>query len=106
MNLSLKSIAKNLMLEVTSQIKNKALTIGGDILGTTVFIIALLVVAILVFFLGNITLAFFLSTVLGAYWKGFGAVAALYLLLVLILLMMKKSIKRSVANAVTKSNTP
>ncbi|TCC86280.1 phage holin family protein [Pedobacter hiemivivus] len=60
---------------------------------------AVIICFILAFLFGTLTLALFLSDVLGSYARGFGCVAALYLLLALIVYFTKeKYIEKAIIN--------
>jgi hypothetical protein len=69
--------------------------IFADIVTNTVVIVCF----ILAFLFGTVTLAFFLSDVLGTFTRGFGCVALIYIVLALIVYYMKeKYIEKAIIN--------
>ncbi len=71
----------------------------ADIITQTTFIVC----GVLAFLFGSVTLAFFLSDVLGSFTKGFGCVSLLYLLIALIVFFTKdKYIEKSIINFVIR----
>lgn len=61
--------------------------------------LAIIFGALLTFIFASITLAFFLGDLLNGNWKGFGIVAALYLVAVLLLKYNRQSLEKPIANA-------
>jgi hypothetical protein len=59
---------------------------------------AVVITLVLSFVFASLTLAYYLSDVLGTNWMGFGCVAILYLLIALVMKLNKKRIERPIAN--------
>lgn len=57
---------------------------------------------LLTFLFASFTLALFLGDVFHSYWKGFGSVAVLYMLLAIILFVAKKPIERPIVNILVR----
>jgi len=55
--------------------------------------------ALLAFIFASITLALFLGDLLGGNWKGFGIVAAIYIIIVLLLKYNRNSLEKPITNA-------
>ena len=85
---------KLLKLEVI----DRSTTIISTIIVELVIIIAL----VLTFLFASFTLALFLGDVLGANWKGFGAVALLYLLIAVVIILAKKPFERPIINVLVR----
>src|ERR1700742_5162432 len=54
---------------------------------------------VLAFIFGSVTLGFYLGSVLGSEWMGFGCVTLLYLLIAVIFIINKKGFERPIANS-------
>jgi preprotein translocase subunit SecY len=66
---------------------------------TDVFIILGLSITTL---FASITLALYLGEVLHSYWKGFGIVATLFIILIIFVMLFRKSLERPIVNALLK----
>lgn len=61
--------------------------------------VTVIIFFVMAFILGSVTLAFFLSDLLGSYTRGFGSVTLIYLLLALIVFLTKdKYIEKGIVN--------
>ena len=64
---------------------------------------AVLVISLMLTFLfASFTLALFLADCFHSYWKGFGAVALIYLIIAIIIMLAKGSFKRPIVNGLIK----
>ena len=70
-------------------------TILASLISDTVAIISM----VLAFMFASVTLAFYLGDVMGANWKGFGCVAAIYLVIAIVIKLNKKKLERPLVNA-------
>ncbi|GAB2697561.1 hypothetical protein GCM10027037_22090 [Mucilaginibacter koreensis] len=70
---------------------------AGAMIGTVIAVFSLLLFLFLLF-----TLALYLGEVLGAYWKGFGCVSLLFLIIVLVCVFAKKSVEKPLVNLLIK----
>ena len=59
---------------------------------------AVVITLVLAFIFASLTLAYYLSDVLGTNWMGFGCVAILYLLIALVIKLNKRRIEKPIAN--------
>lgn len=98
----LKGGVKEVTDETLNYFKKKMAGAGGNVVGSGVFGLALVVILILIFFFLNLTLAVYLGSILGNYWKGFGVVTAFYILIAICLIILKNKIKRSVSQSLAK----
>lgn len=65
--------------------------------------VAFIISGILAFLFGSVTLAFFLSDVLGSYTRGFGCVSLIYLFIAFIVFLTKdKYIEKSIVNTIIR----
>ena len=80
------------------EIIDRSTTVIAAIVIDIVVVISLL----LTFLFASITLALFLADVFHSYWKGFGTVALIYLVIVLLCIYAKKSFERPIINALIK----
>ncbi|OKS89051.1 phage holin family protein [Mucilaginibacter polytrichastri] len=64
--------------------------------------VAIMISLLLTFLFASFTLALFLADVFHSYWKGFGAVALIYLLIAIIVMSAKGNFKRPIVNALIK----
>lgn len=78
--------------------KYKAIEKGSSIIASIIIDLIVVVIAAVTFLFASFTLALFLADVFASYWKGFGAVAALYLLIVIIILAAKGSFEKPIIN--------
>jgi len=69
-----------------------------SIIATLIVELVIIISLILTFLFASFTLALYLGDVLGANWKGFGAVAIVYLLIAVIIIVAKKPIERPLIN--------
>jgi len=70
-------------------------TVLASLISDTVAIISM----VLAFMFASVTLAFYLGKVLDDNWKGFGCVAAIYLLIAIVIKLNKKKLERPLVNA-------
>ena len=78
--------------------KYQAIEGGTTIAASIIADIIAIVSMIFAFVFGSFTLAFYLSSVLGALWMGFGCVAILYLIIALALKYNKKNLEKPIVN--------
>lgn len=65
--------------------------------------VAFIISGILAFLFGSVTLAFFLSDVLGSYTRGFGCVSLIYLFIAFIVFLTKdRYIEKSIVNTIIR----
>ncbi|MEE1884509.1 phage holin family protein [Pedobacter flavus] len=65
--------------------------------------VAFIISGILAFLFGSVTLAFFLSDILGSYTRGFGCVSLIYLFIAFIVFLTKdKYIEKSIVNTIIR----
>jgi hypothetical protein len=57
---------------------------------------------LLTFLFESFTLALFLADVFHSYWKGFGSVAVLYLIIALVVMFAKRTFERPIINALIR----
>jgi hypothetical protein len=72
------------------------------IIATLIVDLILIFSLVLTFLFASFTLALFLGDVLGANWKGFGAVGLLYLLIAVVIMLAKKPIERPIINVLIR----
>jgi hypothetical protein len=70
-------------------------TIAASVIADAVSMIAM----VLAFIFASLTLAFYLGSVFGAEWMGFGSVAVFYLIIALIIKYNKKNIEKPLVTA-------
>ena len=79
--------------------KYQAVEGGSSILASITADIAVIICSSLAFIFASITLGFYLGSVLGADWEGFGCVAIIYLLIAVFVKVYKKNIEKPLVNA-------
>ncbi|WP_374950943.1 phage holin family protein [Mucilaginibacter sp.] len=104
-----KETARPIIDQVQEYVETRAKLLKLEVIDRSTTIIAALVVDlvviisfILTFLFASFTLALYLGDVLGANWKGFGAVAIIYLLLAVILIVAKKPFERPIINVLVR----
>jgi Ca2+/Na+ antiporter len=75
---------------------------SSAIIATIVVDLVMIIALVLTFLFASFTLALFLGDVFGAYWKGFGAVALLYLLIAVVIIVAKKPLERPIINVLIR----
>jgi len=86
---TLLSDAKDYVNTRVDYIRLSAVEKGSKIFADLITNAAVIICFILAFLFGTLTLAFFLSDVLGSHTRGFGAVAGIYLLFAILLYLIK-----------------
>lgn len=82
--------------------KYKAIDKSTSVAAGVVTDMAIMICLLLTFLFASFTLALFLADVFHSYWKGFGSVALIYLLIALIVMSARGSLKRPIINALIK----
>jgi hypothetical protein len=82
--------------------KYQAADNGTSFVASVVTDVVIIICAVLAFIFASLTLAYFLGDVMGAYWKGFGIVGILYIIIALVVNYKRQSIERPIANALIK----
>ena len=82
--------------------KYEAIDKGSAFAADIIADVALICCVLLAFLFASITLGFYLATVLGSDWAGFGCVTALYLLVAILVKVFKKSFEKPIVNAFIK----
>jgi len=77
----------------------KSSSIVAGLITSTVIVVSL----ILTFLFASFTLALFLADCFHSYWKGFGAVALIYLIIAVVIMLAKGNFKKPIANAMIKT---
>lgn len=83
-------------------LKYEAIEKSTSIIANVVVELVVVIALVLTFLFASFTLALWLGDVFGANWKGFGAVAIIYLLLAVILMVAKKPIERPIINILVR----
>jgi hypothetical protein len=94
----LKEYAETRFKLVKYEVIERSTSIISDVIVELVIIFSLL----LTFLFASFTLALFLADVFHSYWQGFGAVAAIYLLIAIIVMVAKRGFERRIVNAMIK----
>ncbi|MDB5287659.1 MAG: hypothetical protein JWR05_2608 [Mucilaginibacter sp.] len=71
---------------------------GSAVIATIIVDLIVIISLVLTFLFASFTLALFLADCFGSYWKGFGSVALIYLLIGVVLMLAKKPIERPIIN--------
>lgn len=79
--------------------KYQAVEGGSSILASLISDTVAIISMVLAFMFASVTLAFYLADVFGDNWKGFGCVAAIYLLIAIVIKVNKKRLERPLVNA-------
>jgi hypothetical protein len=79
--------------------KYQAIEGGTTIAASLIADVITAVSMVLAFLFASCTLAFYLGSVLGATWMGFGCVSVLYLIIALAIKYNKKSLEKPIVNA-------
>lgn len=56
----------------------------------------------LTFLFVSLTLAFYLSHVLGAYWMGFGCISLLYLFIIVVVVVLRAKLEKPIVNVLIR----
>lgn len=83
-------------------LKLEAIERSTSIIANVVVELVVVISLILTFLFASFTLALFLADVFHSYWKGFGSVAVIYLLIAVILIVAKKPIERPIVNILVR----
>src|SRR5690348_13246022 len=78
-------------------IKLKAVDSSTSVVGSVVADVAIGIGLFIVFVFATITLGFYLSELFESFWKGFGCITLIYLIVVVILIIRKPIIQRTIA---------
>ena len=78
--------------------KYEAIEGGTSLIASLIADIVIVFSATLAFIFASITIAFFLGDVLGAYWRGFGCVAILYVAIVLLIKYNRQRLEIPITN--------
>jgi hypothetical protein len=79
-------------------IKYQAIEGGSSIVASMIADVVVIFCMVLAFIFASITLAFYLSQVLGTDWAGFGCVGAMYLFIAIVVKINKKRLERPIIN--------
>jgi hypothetical protein len=80
-------------------IKYEAIERGSSIVADIIIEVVVIFSLLLTFLFASFTLALFLGEVFHSNWKGFGCVAAFYLLIAILLMVAKRSFEKPIVNA-------
>lgn len=78
--------------------KYKAVEKGSSIIASIIIDLIVILIAAVTFLFASFTLALYLADVFHSYWKGFGSVAGLYLLIVIVILAAKGAFEKPIIN--------
>jgi hypothetical protein len=79
--------------------KYKAIDSSSTVVASVIADLVVVISMVFAFVFASFTLAFYLSEVLGALWKGFGCVALVYLLIAIVFKVNKAGFEKPIANA-------
>lgn len=82
--------------------KYKVIEKSTSVIAGLVTDIAIVISLLLTFLFASFTLALFLADVFHSYWKGFGAVALIYLLIAVVVMAAKSSFQKPIVNTLIK----
>lgn len=82
--------------------KYKTIEKSTSIIAGVVTDIVIIASLLLTFLFASFTLALFLADVFHSYWKGFGSVALIYLIIAVVVMMAKNGFKKPIVNALIK----
>jgi hypothetical protein len=82
--------------------KYKAIEKGSSLVASIIVDVIVIVIATVTFLFASVTLAMYLADVFASYWKGFGTVAGLYLIIVFIILAAKGAFEKPIINIFIK----
>jgi hypothetical protein len=82
--------------------KYQAIEGGTSIAASVISDIAVFISMVLAFIFASFTLAFFLGSLLGADWLGFGCVSIIYLIIALVVKAKKKNLEGPITEAIIK----
>ena len=94
----LKDYAETRFKLLKYEVIERSTSVIADIIIDVVIIIAL----VLTFLFASFTLALFLADVFHSYWKGFGCVALIYLLIAVLIMVGKRAFERPIINAMVR----
>ncbi|RFZ83012.1 phage holin family protein [Mucilaginibacter terrenus] len=83
-------------------LKLEAIEKSTSVIANVVVDLVVVISLMLTFLFASFTLALFLGEVFHSYWKGFGCVALIYLLLAVVLIVAKKPIERPIVNILVR----
>jgi len=79
-------------------IKLKAVDSSTSVVGSIIADLAIGIGLFFVFIFATITLGFYLSELLDSFWKGFGCITLIYLIVVIVLMVRKPIIQKTIAS--------
>lgn len=82
--------------------KYKVIEKSTSVIAGIVTDVIIVVCLVLTFLFASFTLALFLADVFHSYWKGFGAVALIYLIIAVVVMMAKDGFKKPIINTLIK----
>ena len=82
--------------------KYKAVEQGSSFIASLIIILIFAFIATFALVFASVTLSLYLADVLASNWKGFGIVAAIYLVLAFIMMAAKTSIEKPIINGFIK----
>jgi len=82
--------------------KYKAIEDSSTIIASLIADVVTIMSMVLAFVFASFTLAFYLADVFGSYWKGFGCVGIIYLVIAIIVKVNKKSLEKPIVNVFIK----
>lgn len=82
--------------------KYKVIEKSTSVIAGIVTDIVIIMSLVLTFLFASFTLALFLGELFHSYWKGFGCVALLYLLIAVVMMVAKGSFERPIINVLIK----
>ena len=80
----------------------KAIDRGTSIFASIVTDVFIILGLSLTFLFASITLAFYMAEVFHSYWKGFGSVATIYIIIIIFVMLFRKSLERPLVNVLLK----
>jgi hypothetical protein len=80
--------------------KYKAIDGGSSVMASIIADVVAIISMLLAFIFASFTLAFYLAWVFDSFWKGFGCVGLIYLLIAIIIKINKARFEKPVANAI------
>jgi len=78
--------------------KYKAIDGGSSVIAGIIADVVVIISMVLAFIFASFTLAFYLAEALDSFWKGFGCVAIIYLIIAVIFKMNKAGFEKPIAN--------
>jgi len=76
----------------------KAVDGSTSVIAAIIADLAVVLALVLVFIFATITLGFYLAELFESFWKGFGCIALIYIIIVIILKVRKPNIQKTIAS--------